>query len=161
MCSRFRYVELTERKSLLRRCAHILHAITSTFLVARSLRNTSEFAWDDGTSPYDVLSATSTFSHTTFCFSIGYFVADMVLMKLTDLISPPMILHHVVGVGSLATALGSGRCHLYGLLLLSTEVTTPFICMRWLLEKANRRGAFLATDDIHDLWSFYNHNVEK
>lgn len=142
MCFTSRCVELTEHGSLRRRCAHILHATTATFLVARSLRNTSEFAWDDGTSPHDVLSATSTFSQTTFCFSIGYFVADMVLMKLTDLVLPPMILHHAVGVGSLAAALGSGQCHLYGLLLLSTEVTTPFICMRWLLEKANRRGLF-------------------
>lgn len=125
---------------LARRCAHINHAVTCTFLVAVSLRNTSEFAWDDGTSVHDVLSATSVFSHITFCFSIGYFLADIMLMKLTKSALPPMILHHVVGVGSLVVALASGQCHLYGLLLLSTEVTTPFICMRWLLEKASRRG---------------------
>ena len=126
--------------AMFRRCAHILHSITSTFLVAVSLRNTAEFAWDDETSARDVLSATSPFSKTTFCFSIGYFLADVLLMKMTKLVSPPMMVHHAAGVGSLAAALLSGQCHLYGLLLLSTEVTTPFICMRWLLEKANRRG---------------------
>lgn len=75
---------------------------------------------------------------------MGYFLADMILMKMTNLVSKPMLVHHAAGVGSLVAALWSGQCHLYGLLLLSTEITTPFICMRWLLEKANRRGMYAA-----------------
>lgn len=48
-------------------------------------------------------------------------------------------IHHCGGAAALLATLASGQCHLYGLLLLSTEVTTPFICMRWMLDKAAKR----------------------
>ena len=79
--------------------------------------------------PY-VLHTVHPLSIATLSFSLGYFVADLVLMTQTAKV-PAMVTHHVGGVIALLTTLVSGHCHLYGLILLSTEITTPCICLRW------------------------------
>jgi hypothetical protein len=115
-------------------------------LVWISISQTDEFKWADGVNTSSVresvLLARNVYSTSTFWFSIGYFIADMALMALY-LPNTVMMVHHMAGTISLLGALHSGCCHFYGLLMLSTEVTTPLICLRWLLDKAQRRGTQL------------------
>lgn len=125
----------------------MFHAVVCVLLVWVSISKTGEFKWADGgvhTSSVreSVLLASNVYSMSTFWFSIGYFVADMAMMTLY-LPNVVMMIHHMAGSISLFGALASGCCHFYGLLMLSTEVTTPLICLRWLLDKAERRGTQL------------------
>lgn len=128
------------------RFAHILHAVVCVLLVWVAVTRTPEFIWTDGPDTakvrQSVLLATNVYSASAFMFSIGYFLADMFMM-LTVQPNNVMMVHHLSGCICLIGSLITGCCHFYGLLLLSTEVTTPLICLRWLLDKAQRKGTQL------------------
>ena len=47
---------------------------------------------------------------------------------------PEMLTHHVAAFLSVALASFTGQAHLYTLLLLSTELTTPFVNARWMYD---------------------------
>ena len=128
------------------RFAHIFHAVVCVLLVWVSVSRTPEFSLTDGPDTAkarrSVLLATNVYSSSTFMFSIGYFLADTFMM-LTVLPNSAMMVHHLSAGISLVGSLITGCCHFYGLLLLSTEVTTPLICLRWLLDKSQRKGTQL------------------
>ena len=45
-----------------------------------------------------------------------------------------MLIHHIAAFMSVALASFTGQAHLYTLLLLSTELTTPFVNARWVFD---------------------------
>ena len=45
-----------------------------------------------------------------------------------------MLIHHIAAFLSVALASVTGQAHLYTLLLLSTELTTPFVNARWVFD---------------------------
>ena len=47
---------------------------------------------------------------------------------------PEMLIHHIAAFLSVALASATGQAHLYTLLLLSTELTTPFVNARWVFD---------------------------
>jgi hypothetical protein len=49
--------------------------------------------------------------------------------------------HHLAALASVAASALTGQGHAYTLLLLSTESTTPFVNLRWLLDKAGLRSS--------------------
>lgn len=53
---------------------------------------------------------------------------------------PEMAIHHVAALASVATAGLQQQGHNYTLAMLATEMTTPFVNLRWLLDKAVRPG---------------------
>jgi TLC domain len=57
---------------------------------------------------------------------------------------PEMIAHHVAALLSIYFALSLGEGHAYTLALLATEMTTPFVNMRWILDVVVRSPTFLA-----------------
>jgi TLC domain len=114
------------------RLGHIVHALVATSLVAATLASSPDFPlalYPPPGAPF-VLHATTPLSVATMYFSFGYFLADIVLMNQT-VRQPAMVGHHIGGVVALLATMASGTCHFYGLLLLSTEATTTFICFRW------------------------------
>ena len=54
-----------------------------------------------------------------------------------------MVAHHVAAFFSVLTTVVFHETHMYTLMLLATECTTPFINFRWLLEKMVRPGSAL------------------
>ena len=48
---------------------------------------------------------------------------------------PEMLTHHIAAFLSVALASFTGQAHLYTLLLLSTELTTPFVNGRWFIDQ--------------------------
>ena len=48
---------------------------------------------------------------------------------------PEMLTHHIAAFLSVALASFTGQAHLYTLLLLSTELTTPFVNARWFYDQ--------------------------
>ena len=119
------------------RLAHVAHALACTALVAATLTQRGG-AFQAPVATPTVLYAVTPLSTATLCFSLGYFLADITIMLCT-VSQAPMLAHHLGGLAALLATLTTGECHFYGLLLLSTEVTTPFICARWYLHKAGRR----------------------
>lgn len=49
---------------------------------------------------------------------------------------PEMVIHHTAALASAFTAARLGQGHLYTLLLLFTECTTPFLNARWYLVRS-------------------------
>lgn len=50
-----------------------------------------------------------------------------------------MLTHHIAAFLSVALASYTGQAHLYTLLLLSTELTTPFVNGRWFIDQMGLR----------------------
>lgn len=50
-----------------------------------------------------------------------------------------MLIHHIAAFLSVALASFTGQAHLYTLLLLSTELTTPFVNARWVFDHMVRQ----------------------
>ena len=46
-----------------------------------------------------------------------------------------MLAHHIAAFASVYTSLSLGQAHMYTLIMLATEVTTPFVNARWILDK--------------------------
>ena len=53
-----------------------------------------------------------------------------------------MLTHHIAAFLSVALASFTGQAHLYTLLLLSTELTTPFVNARWIYDQMVRPSMF-------------------
>jgi hypothetical protein len=53
---------------------------------------------------------------------------------------PEMAAHHVAALAAVAAAAFRAHAHNYTLALLATECTTPFVNLRWMLDKAVRRN---------------------
>jgi hypothetical protein len=126
------------------RLAHIFHALVSTLLVAATLGHCPDFIETHISVPgqSSILHAVSPLSIASMSFSLGYFIADLLIMQCT-IRNTAMLVHHIGGLVALLATLTSGLCHFYGLLLLSTELTTPFICFRWYMDRAGRKGTQL------------------
>lgn len=140
---KYRVLSKRDQRDWNARPGHILHAAVVTLLVAATLICCPQFVHDDALpSSKGVLHATSLLSISTFWYSLGYFFADTAIMLSTQGFSL-MLIHHIGGIIALAGTMLSTKCHLYGLLLLSTEMTTPFINVRWLLVKADRKSTQL------------------
>ena len=52
-----------------------------------------------------------------------------------------MTVHHAVGIFCFSAALYKGVGHVYVLAMLVTEITTPFVNLRWWLDKAGRKNS--------------------
>jgi len=84
-----------------------------------------------------LLYRSSRFSTATLNFSAGYFISDIFMfMFYFPHGTLAMHIHHVSAFVSVAISGFTGLGHLYVLLVMSTEVTTPLVNARWLLDKA-------------------------
>ncbi|GBF96610.1 hypothetical protein Rsub_09356 [Raphidocelis subcapitata] len=73
--------------------------------------------------------------------SLGYFAADAFMVISQEAIWSAMILvHHCMALVSLATAIDIRSAHAYVLFGLFTEITTPFVNLRWRLHEAGAAG---------------------
>lgn len=71
--------------------------------------------------------------------SLGYFSADGLMVFTQKALFGPMIaFHHVMALASLATAIDVRAVHAYVLFGLFTEVTTPFVNLRWRLYESGQ-----------------------
>ncbi|KAI8468440.1 MAG: TLC domain-containing protein [Monoraphidium minutum] len=96
----------------------------------------------DGVPP--LLRATPT-SWAVVGLSLGYFCGDAFMVICHDAIYSHMILvHHVVALAAAATVLAIRSAHAYLLFGLFTEVTTPFVNLRFRLSEAGASGGTLA-----------------
>ncbi|OEL19168.1 hypothetical protein BAE44_0019814 [Dichanthelium oligosanthes] len=84
-------------------------------------------------------------SDAMFGASLGYFLTDlaMILWYFPRLGGKEYLLHHGLSIYAISLALLSGKGHVYILMVLFTEATTPFVNLRWYLDLAGRKGSKL------------------
>lgn len=73
-----------------------------------------------------------------------------------------MVTHHISAFISVIVTVWYGEAHMYTLILLSTECTTPFINFRWLLEKLvsllkawDSAALHAARNSLHVTWCLH------
>jgi len=92
-----------------------------------------------------VIDRKSWLSDAMFGVSLGYFLTDlaMILRYFPRLGGKEYLLHHGLSMYAISLALLSGKGHVYILMVLFTEATTPFVNLRWYLDLAGRKGSKL------------------
>lgn len=92
-----------------------------------------------------IIDIKSWLSDSMFGVSIGYFMTDlaMILWYFPSLGGKEYILHHGLSMYAIGLALLSGQAHMYILMVLFTEVTTPFVNLRWYLDVAGQKTSNL------------------
>jgi hypothetical protein len=117
-----------------------LHAVAITAATAYLFFLSPVFSDDAGGATAFVL-RTSPLSDAALGFSLGYFATDLLLLLLyyPSFGGPEMAVHHVAALASVAAAAFQGQAHAYTLALLATECTTPFVNLRYLLDKGGWR----------------------
>ncbi|OAY67271.1 transmembrane protein 56-B [Ananas comosus] len=90
-----------------------------------------------------IIDRKSWLSDAIFGISLGYFLSDlvMILWLFPSLGGKEYVLHHGLSMYSILLALLSGKAHLYILMVLFTEATTPFVNLRWYLDVAARKSS--------------------
>ncbi|XP_042438638.1 TLC domain-containing protein 4-B-like [Zingiber officinale] len=85
----------------------------------------------------------SLLSDAMFGISVGYFLSDlaMILWLFPSLGGKEYVLHHGLSLYAISLALISGQAHIYILMVLFTEATTPFVNLRWYLEIAGQKNS--------------------
>ncbi|KAL6853774.1 hypothetical protein ACP4OV_019803 [Aristida adscensionis] len=88
-----------------------------------------------------IIDRKSWLSDAMFGVSIGYFLTDlvMILWCFPSLGGKEYLLHHGLSIYAIGLALLSGKAHFYILMVLFTEVTTPFVNLRWYLDAAGQK----------------------
>ncbi|KAH9717082.1 tlc domain-containing protein [Citrus sinensis] len=90
-----------------------------------------------------IINRTSSLSKTVLGISIGYFLSDlaMILWLYPALGGLEYVLHHGLSMFSIFLALVSGKAQIYILMVLFTEITTPFVNLRWYLDVAGLKSS--------------------
>uniref|UniRef100_A0A453FSY4 TLC domain-containing protein n=1 Tax=Aegilops tauschii subsp. strangulata TaxID=200361 RepID=A0A453FSY4_AEGTS len=88
-----------------------------------------------------IIDRKSWLSDSMFGVSIGYFLTDltMILWHFPSLGGKEFLLHHGLSMYAICLALFSGKAHMYILMVLFTEATTPFVNLRWYLDVAGQK----------------------
>ncbi|XP_051143302.1 uncharacterized protein LOC127259756 [Andrographis paniculata] len=90
-----------------------------------------------------MINKSSLLSDTIMGVSIGYFLSDlaMIFYQFPALGGLEYVIHHGLSVYSILLALLSGQAHVYILMVLFTESTTPFVNLRWRLDVAGLKNS--------------------
>ncbi|KAI5076167.1 hypothetical protein GOP47_0008232 [Adiantum capillus-veneris] len=117
------------------------HAIVVS-MIAAYLLFLSDFFRDNETYG-SVVFRSSIFSQVILGVSIGYFISDlaMILWFYPALGGKEYVLHHLLSMSSLAMSVYSGQGHFYLYVVLFSEITTPFVNLRWYLSKAGMKNS--------------------
>ncbi|XP_008674896.1 TLC domain-containing protein 4-B isoform X2 [Zea mays] len=88
-----------------------------------------------------IIDRKSWLSDCMFGVSIGYFLTDltMIMLYFPSLGGNEYLLHHGLSMYAIGLALLSGKAHMYILMVLFTEITTPFVNLRWYLDVAGQK----------------------
>lgn len=92
-----------------------------------------------------VVNRKSLLSDATLGISLGYFLSDLakILWHFPSLGGKEFVLHHGLSMYSIFLSLISGKAHIYILMVLFSEATTPFVNFRWYLEIAGKKSSNL------------------
>ncbi|KAL3649227.1 hypothetical protein CASFOL_005630 [Castilleja foliolosa] len=92
-----------------------------------------------------IINKSSNLSNTVMGVSIGYFLSDlsMIIYHYPALGGIEYIIHHGLSMYCIILSLLSGQAQMYILMVLFTEITTPFVNLRWCLDVAGLKNSKL------------------
>jgi hypothetical protein len=123
-----------------------IHAIAITAATAYTLGMTSVFQSSRLDKAGDsIMLAHSDLTEAALGMSLGYFLTDIavIVYHFPDMGGYDMIAHHIAATLSIWLAITSHQGHFYTLAMLATEVTTPFVNLRWHLDVAGLKSSRL------------------
>lgn len=82
-------------------------------------------------------------SYTALGISLGFFIVDFVISWKYHMGGNEMLAHHIGAISSVLVAVLLGQGHMHTIWMLVTEATTPFVNLRWWLDKANMKATLL------------------
>ncbi|KAG1365568.1 putative protein SCARECROW 2-like [Cocos nucifera] len=99
--------------------------------------------FEDGARGELMINRKSVLSETMFGISLGYFLSDlaMILRFFPSLGGKEYVLHHGLSIYSIFSSLILGKAHIYILMVLFSEATTPFVNLRWYLDIAGQKSS--------------------
>jgi hypothetical protein len=80
-------------------------------------------------------------TYTQLGMAMGYFIVDFIICIKYDMGGWPMHLHHAGSLMSVSAAVFTGQGHMHATWMLFTEATTPFVNMRWWLDKSDMKSS--------------------
>ncbi|PKU69322.1 transmembrane protein 56-B [Dendrobium catenatum] len=99
----------------------------------------------EGTAVGSIVDRKSLLSDCLCGISIGYFLTDlgMILWYFPALGGVEYVLHHVLSMYAIVLSLISGQAQYYILMVLFSEITTPFVNLRWYLDAYGQKSSML------------------
>ncbi|XP_020580290.1 transmembrane protein 56-B [Phalaenopsis equestris] len=99
----------------------------------------------DETAIGSIVHRKSLLSDSLLGISIGYFLTDfgMILWYFPALGGMEYVLHHVLSMYAIILSLISGQAQYYILMILFSEITTPFVNLRWYLDVYGKKSSML------------------
>nr|XP_043609794.1 TLC domain-containing protein 4-B-like [Erigeron canadensis] len=90
-----------------------------------------------------IINRSSASCDTILGMSIGYFLSDlgMIFWTYPTLGGFEFVLHHGLSMFAIGQALLSGQVQFYILIVFITEITTPFVNLRWYLDVAGKKNS--------------------
>ncbi|EPS63169.1 hypothetical protein M569_11619, partial [Genlisea aurea] len=94
---------------------------------------------------YPIVFRSSPLSDAVLGVSLGYFLTDlaMILYQYPALGGAEYIIHHGLSMYSILLSLLTGQAQFYILMVLLTEITTPFVNLRWYLDASGLKTSKL------------------
>jgi len=114
------------------RYGNIIFSIFITYMAGRIVFIDPDFH-ESGDIPFHFRETRN--SYISLGSALGYFLIDTIATVKYMMGGPAMVIHHICALGSIINALINREGHLYTLWMLLTEMTTPFIALRYMLEK--------------------------
>ncbi|KAL4587873.1 hypothetical protein LXL04_000748 [Taraxacum kok-saghyz] len=92
-----------------------------------------------------IINRSSASSNTILAMSFGYFLSDlaMIIWVYPALGGPEYVLHHGLSMISIMQSLICGQAQFYNFIVLFSEITTPFVNLRWYLDVAEKKNSTL------------------
>ena len=118
-----------------------LHAVLVVYLVICALLTTAEFTSADSDLHF-------TTPESTFIIEIfwGYLISDLLCVLYYNKRWHgwlPTLVHHICGAFTMGFFLNHGYSHTLSLICILVEFTTPFVNLRWFLDKLGMKGSSL------------------
>ncbi|KAF6260839.1 TLC domain-containing protein [Scenedesmus sp. NREL 46B-D3] len=144
LCHGYRRLKQNEKVDWNTRWPSTLHAVLVSVLCLWALCYSREFFDNNSSSSSssssvggsNVVFHVSELSYAILGISGGYFLVDFcVICWHSQIGTREMYIHHVVSLLSLAIAAQVHSLHVYLLMVLLTETTTPFVNLRWALDR--------------------------
>ncbi|KAL3828992.1 hypothetical protein ACJIZ3_017794 [Penstemon smallii] len=90
-----------------------------------------------------MINKTSSLSDTVLGVSIGYFLSDlgMIIYNFPALGGMEYLIHHGLSLYAIVQSLYQGQAQFYILMILFTEITTPFVNLRWYLDVSGLKSS--------------------
>ncbi|CAI9288236.1 unnamed protein product [Lactuca saligna] len=99
--------------------------------------------FDESAQQKFIIYRSSASSNTILAMSLGYFLLDlaMIIWMYPALGGPEYVFHHGISMLGIIQSLICGQAQFYNFIVLFSEITTPFVNLRWYLDVVGKKNS--------------------